>query len=494
MAFGGDPRRVPAGSGSGTDTVAEHRVRPERDRSRPSRGRRAALLTAIYSAVVLANLDLFVVNVALPQIGRAFPGAGISLLSWVLNGYAIAFAALLAPAGRWTDRLGRRGGFLAGLALFTLGSALCALSPGAGWLIGARVVQAVGAAALLPASLALLLATARPEHAGRVVRGWSAVGGVAAALGPVAGGALAQADWRWVFLINLPVGAAALALGLRVLPRGPRRAELRPDLVGALLLTAAVAAVALGLVQGGAWGWDSPRVLAALAAAPVLCALTVSRCSRHPAPVIEPALLRTGAFGAAAAATLLFAAGFAGMILAASLWCQDGWSYSALRTGLALAPGPLMVPPTAAAAGPLGRRFGPGPVAAAGNLLFGAGLLYIGLRSGSAPHYAAQLLPGLLVGGIGVGLALPTLTAAAATALPVGRLATGTGVLTMARQVGAVLGVAVTVVLIGTPHGPDAARSAFHHAWYGLAAFATAAAAASLAVRRPGAGAGQGAS
>ncbi|HEY3868437.1 MAG TPA: MFS transporter [Actinocrinis sp.] len=466
---------------------------PSGSARRPPAVRPAAVYATVYATVVMSNLDLFVVNVALPDIGRGFHGTGLSLLSWVLNAYAIVFAALLVPAGRLADRRGRRLGFLAGLALFTGSSVLCAAAPSAGWLIAARVLQAVGAAALLPTSLALLLEITPAQRRGRVVRAWSAIGGVSAALGPVAGGLLVQADWRWVFLINVPVGLAALAAGIRVLPRDGAQPGPRPDLLGALLLTAAIAGLALGLVQGGAWGWGSARITGCLAAAPVLLGLFLARSARHRAPVIELPMLRVGAFGAATVATLLFAVCFAGMILSTSLWCQDAWGYSPLRTGLALAPGPLMVPPLAAAAGPLGRRFGQGPVAALGNLLFGAGLLYMGLRAGFAADYPAELLPGFLIGGVGVGLALPTLTAAGATALPPERLATGTGILTMTRQIGAVLGVAVAVLVTGSPRSAQATETAFRHGWYAMAGFGALAALASLAVRRRHSEAGTGA-
>lgn len=444
-----------------------------------------AVYATVYVTVFMSNLDLFVVNVALPDIGRAFHGAGLSYLSWVLNAYAIVFAALLVVAGRLFDRYGHRLGFMMGLAVFTAGSALCASVNSVGWLVGARALQAVGAAVLLPTSLALLLATAPPERRGRTVRAWSAVGGVAAALGPVAGGLLVQVSWRWVFLINVPVGVVALLAGRRVLPGGHRREQdPLPDLLGALLLTAAIAALALGVVEGNAWGWHSPRILGLLIAALVLLGLFLVQSARHSAPVVELPILRIVPFSAATIATLLFAVAFAGMILSSSLWCQNVWGYSALKAGLALAPGPLMVPPLAAAAGPLAKRIGNGPVAALGNLLFGVGLGYWALRLGVHDGYAAGMLPGYLIGGAGVGLSLPTLTAAGATALPPERFATGTGILTMARQIGAVLGVAVIVAIVGSPRNPGAVQDAFRDGWYGIAAAAILAAVASMAIPR----------
>jgi MFS family permease len=176
------------------------------------------VFTVVVAAIFMSNLDLFIVNVALPSIGRDFGGASLAGLSWVLNAYAIVFAALLVPAGRLGDRTGQRRVFLAGIAIFTLASAACAAAPDLAVLVAARVVQAAGAAALIPTSLALLLAATPPDKRPGRVRAWAAVGGVSAALGPVAGGLLVQLDWRWVFLVNLPIGVAALVAGSRGLP------------------------------------------------------------------------------------------------------------------------------------------------------------------------------------------------------------------------------------------------------------------------------------
>lgn len=166
----------------------------------------------------MVNLDLFIVNVAVPALGDAFDGTSLASLSWVLNAYAIVFAALLVVAGRLADRYGHRRGFLLGLAVFTVASALCALAPGVGWLVAARALQAAGAAALMPTSLALLLVNTPAERRPRAIRSWAAIGGIAAGLGPVVGGVLVEADWRWVFLVNVPVGVIGLLMGARLLP------------------------------------------------------------------------------------------------------------------------------------------------------------------------------------------------------------------------------------------------------------------------------------
>ncbi len=434
----------------------------------------------------MSNLDLFIVNVALPSIGGDF-GGSLSQLSWILNGYAIGFAALLIAAGRLGDRIGQRRVFLAGTAIFTFASALCAAAPNLGVLVAARVLQSAGAAALIPTSLALLLAATPVERRSGAVRAWAAIGGVSAALGPVAGGLLVEADWRWVFLVNLPVGVAAIVVGRRVLPHpAAHPAEPLPDLFGAALLTAGIGALTGALVEAPNWGWSSARTIALFAASAIALAWFVARCISHERPLVELTLFRIPSFGLATGATFLFSLGFAAMLLSNVLWCQEVWHYSALRTGLAVAPGPLMVPALAVGAGPLVRRIGAGPVAAAGNVVFAAGLLIRVFFVDVTPHYASEMLPSMLLTGIGVGLALPTLISTTATALPAERFGTGSAIVNTSRQVASALGVAVLVTILGIPATAGAAKTAFQHGWIAAAAANLAAALVCLRLRRAG--------
>jgi EmrB/QacA subfamily drug resistance transporter len=462
----------------------------------------AAVFAVVAAGIVMVNLDLFIVNVALPSIGRAFGGADLSSLSWVLNAYAIVFAALLVPAGRAADLIGRRVAFLAGVIVFALASAACAAAPDVWMLVAARIVQAAGGALLMPASLGLLLAAAPPGKRTGAIRGWTSVGGAAAALGPVVGGALVAANWRWVFLVNLPIAAVALLASVRVLrpastnaDNSKKRASAeddvrsdtagRPDTVGAALFTVAIGALALALVKADDWGWASPGVLGSIAGAVALLVLFARRSARHPAPVIEPHLLRLPAFSTATAANVVFGTAFGAMLLLVTLWCQDVWGWSALRTGLGVAPGPLLVPFWALAAGPIARRIGPGPVAAVGCAIYAAGCVFWRLNLSLVPDYPAHMLPGMLMTGTGVGLTLPTLVSAAVSAVPPHRFATGSGVVTMARQVGIVLGVAVLVTVLGHPSGAGA-LAAFQRATVVIAAVAFSAGLASLLLRRSG--------
>jgi EmrB/QacA subfamily drug resistance transporter len=431
------------------------------------------VFAVVVAGVGVVNLDMFIVNVAIPSIGRSFGGADLSALSWVLNAYAIVFAALLVPAGRAADLIGRRSAFLAGMVVFGVASAACAAAPDVWVLVAARVVQAAGGALLMPASLGLLLAAAPPGRRVATIRAWASVGGAAAALGPVLGGALVAASWHWVFLVNVPVVALAVLAGLRVLGPEPRpaagveraaavaaeQAEAIPDVFGAVAFTVAIGALALGLVKADDWGWTSPAVAGSVAAAVVLLAWFARRSARHPAPVIEPHLLRQPVFATATAANVVFGVAFGAMLLLITLWCQDVWGWSALRTGLGVAPGPLLVPFLSIAAGPIARRIGPGPLAAVGCASFAAGCVFWRLNLALTPDYAARMLPGMLLTGTGVGLTLPSLVGAAVSAVPPQRFATGSGIVTMARQVGIVLGVAILVTVLGRPDGPGALQA-----------------------------------
>jgi EmrB/QacA subfamily drug resistance transporter len=419
--------------------------------------RRWKVLAVVSLAVFMSSLDLFIVNIAFPDIQRDFSGTSLASLSWILNAYAIVFAALLVPAGRSADRLGRRRSFLAGLALFTLASALCAAAPSVELLVAARVLQAIGAAAVFPTSLALVLPEFPPAERRTAVAAWAAVGGVAAAAGPPIGGLLVQAGWQLVFLVNVPIGIALLVVAARVLRE--QREDLgapRPDLLGALLLTASIGTLTLGIVKAPEWGWGSARVIGLLAAAVVVGAAFWTRSLRHPTPVVEPALIRQRTFALANAAGLLFFMAFGAMLLSSVLFLTGVWHESVLRAGLQIAPGPTMAAVFAVLAGRLAPRYGERALGALGGLLFAAGGLWWIARVGAAPSYAADFLPGMLIGGAGVGLVIPSMFSAATSTLPPARFATGTAVTSMSRQIGIALGVAILVAILGTPGAGDA--------------------------------------
>lgn len=439
------------------------------------------VLAVVSLAVFMANLDLFIVNVAMPDLAREFPGSSLGGLSWVLNAYAIVFAALLVPAGRIADRIGRRRAFTGGVALFTLASALCGLAPSVELLVIARVVQAVGAAFLMPTSLALLLPAFPPQRRPVAIGVWAAVGGVAAAAGPPLGGLLTELSWRLVFLVNVPVGIVAVLLATRVLSEARDPAARRPDLFGTALLVAGVALLALGLVQAPEWGWGDGRTLAALLAAALGLAGFVLHCARSAAPVVELGMLRVRSFALANLAVLLFTTAFAATLLANVLFLTDVWGWSVLQAGVALTPGPLFAAATSVLGGRLAVRHGQRTIAALGCALFALSAAWAALRMEAEPVYWSVLLPAWCVGGIGVGFTLAPLSSAAAASLPPARFATGTALFTMSRQLGAVLGVAILVALLGQP-APDQALAAFRDGWWFIAGAALLAALAAAAL------------
>ncbi len=435
------------------------------------------VLVIVCAGVVLASLDLFIVNVALPQMGRDFHLRGGSLgdLSWVLNAYAIVYAALLVLFGRLAERYRRERGFLLGVAVFVAASAACGAASGLPMLVCFRVLQAAGAALLTPTSLGLVLATFPPERRHGAVRAWTAVGGLAAALGPVIGGLLVAASWRWVFFVNVPIGLLALVVGWRRLPRVAGHPVAAPDVLGALLVTGGVGALSLGLVKGGTWGWGDARTIGALGVAAAALALFAAHSAWHQNPLVDRALFRLRPFMGASAVAVLFSAAFGAMLLSRVLWAQDVWHWSPLITGLSIAPGPLMVPLFSfLVAGRLTERLGAGAVIAAGCTIFAAGIAWWALAMGVRPDYAGELLGGMLLTGMGVGLALPTLMATGASSLPAHAFATGSAVVNMLRQIGLAIGVAVLIALLGTPHSPLDALAAYQRASWVIAAIALA--------------------
>jgi EmrB/QacA subfamily drug resistance transporter len=443
-------------------------------------------------AVFMTNLDLWIVNVALPAISKSFggPGHGASLadLSWVLNAYAIALAATLVVLGRLGDRIGQRPVFLAGVVLFTAASVACALAPSLWLLVVARVVQAVGAAAQLPTSLALLLADVPAGRRTRATRDWAAVGGLAAVAGPVLGGLLVQVDWRWVFVVNLPIGLLAAVAGWATLPSAGRRDRSRlPDLGGAALVTLAVAAFCGALVQAPDWGWLSPRTIGALVVAVAAGTWFARRSSHHPSPLLELPLLRLPRFGVAGAGTLVFGTAFAIMLLSNVLWCQDVWHWSALRTGLALVPGPALVPVVTRLTARTVDRFGHGPLVAVGGVLFAAGMVWRIVLVSPSPDYVTDLLPSMVLSGVGVGLTLGTLVAAGVHSLPQARAATGSALVNCLRQISSTLGVAVLVTVLGDRAGAGAV-GAFRLSWTIATGLALSSAALGLVLARRGPG------
>ncbi|MEV0709045.1 MFS transporter [Nocardia aurea] len=413
--------------------------------------RRALALLAICGSAFLAFLDTSIVNVSFPDIAASFPDADRAELSWVLDAYFIAMAALLVPAGGLGDRFGHKPLLLWGTALFVLTSIACAFAPTWEFLVGARAMQGVAAAVITPVSMALLLPEFPLERRAAAVGIWGAAAALAAGAGPPLGGLLIEfGDWRWIFLVNVPVGLLILAAGRAALRDTPRGTESGlPDLLGALLAAIGLGLLALAIIEGHNWGWGSPGTIACFVVAAILVAWLVRRCATHPQPLVEPALARIPSFVLGNLGTLLFAMAFFSMILGNILFLTGVWQYSVLTAGLAVLPGPLLTTVVAVPAGRLADRFGHRAVIVPGALIYAAGLLWL-RGAGAEPDFLGTWLPGQCLVGIGIGLAFPALGAAAVTDVPAARYGSASAVVAAFRQFGAVLGTAVLIAVIGT--------------------------------------------
>ena len=441
-----------------------------KDLPAPSRTRRVSAPRQVLAVAVLgtfmAFVDATIVNIAVPSIGREFSGSPLSSVSWVLNAYNIVFAAFLVGGGQLADLLGRRRVFSFALVIFTGASALCAAAPTLGLLVLARTAQAAGAAMLVPSSLAMVLDAHDADERMHAVALWAAVAALAAGIGPPLGGLLISASsWRLVFLVNVPVGIAALVLAQRVLveSRAPGRRRM-PDLLGGLLLALAIGALVLALVKGQEWGWGSARVLGAFAASLALGGWFVARSSRHPNPLVDLSLLRNRTFTLSNGVTIVMAAGFYAYTLCNVLFLTGVWRYSVLQAGLALTPGPLTAIAVAPSASRLVQRVGHRVVAVPGALIWAAGMAFFATNLGVSPDFLGEWLPGMIVLGVGAGLTFPTLSGAAVGSVPGAGFAMSSALNSVARQLGAALGVAMLIAIIGVP-SPAEALHAFERGW-----------------------------
>jgi EmrB/QacA subfamily drug resistance transporter len=439
-------------------------------------------------ATFMSGLDVFIVNVGLHPIGQALGEGSLADLSWILNAYAIIFAALLVPAGRLGDRYGVKEVFLLGLALFTAGSLGSALSGSLWLLVGLRCLQAVGAAALVPTSLGLVLTAVPEERRQRAIQLWAIAGSLGGAAGPALGGLLVQASWRWIFVVNVPIGVAAIVVAALVAPRSRHSTETgTPDLLGGALLVLGIGALTLALVEGPTWGWGNGRTVGAFVAAAVCAPLFLVRSAHAAVPVVDLGLFRDRTFTCGNLANLALGMCFGIQLLGLVLWLQEGWGWSAVRTGLAIAPGPVMVSVTAIGLRRLHAKLPDGIKTIIGSLLMGGGGVLIGTSLTVHPNYAAEILPGWLAQGVGVGLAIPTIIRAASAGLAPHQTSTGSAVVQMGRQLGNVVGVAILVIVVGSSTITARDLNEFSRSSWWAAGFAVLAALACLPLLRRGA-------
>lgn len=446
-------------------------------RAPPGTPRQRAVFVVTALGSFMASLDLSIVNVAFPALERAFSHDSRAGLSWVLTAYAIVFGSLLVVAGRTADRRGSRRVFFVGLGVFCLGSFLCGVAPSVAALVSGRVIQGVGAATLLPASLGLLLGAFPRERRSQVVALWGGIGALAVATGPSLGAALITGlGWRAAFYVNLPVGLIAWLVGRRVLEETARAdTASKPDLAGVALLSVALASLVLAISEGPSWGWTGARVVAAFVIAAVLMSAFLIRSSRHREPVLDLTLFRARSFSVANLAALLYSMGFFAMLLGNILFLTSVWHFSILEAGLAVTPGPLVVAAVSGPAGKFAHRHGFRRVLMIGFGVFSIGLVWYVVRVGARADYASVWLPGSLVTGLGIGLTFPVMSAAAVSSLEATRYAVGSAVNQTARQVGGAIGVAILVVILGTPASTIAALTNFKHLWIFVALMAVSA-------------------
>jgi MFS family permease len=403
-------------------------------------------LGIVLAAVFMVSFDATVATAAFPALRAEFGGASPGVLSWTINAYTLVYAALLVPFGGWADARGREMIFRRGLWLFTWASAACGLAPSAAWLIAARGVQAVGAAMLTPAALALALGVVSVERRGRVVGWWTAVGAFAAAAGPGAGSWLIEAgSWRAVFWLNVPVGlclAAWCGPGMKGRDgEGPTRGAV--DWPGAALLALGAGGVAWAFAEAGVVDAGVTGARAGLGL--VLLAFFVAWARGRRGAALDLGFFRDRMYRRANVATLIFGACFGMMFVSFYLFMTGVWGYGQGLAGLAATPGPVMVIALAALGGRIVEKLGRERVLVAGGLLFAGGHAWYLLRVGAEPDYLGAWLPGQLASGAGVGLLMPALGGAAVARLPAASLGAGNAVNQAVRQIGLALGVALAV-------------------------------------------------
>ena len=448
--------------------------------SSPTRPLPWAILGITGLGAFLVGLDLSIANITFPSIQSSFAAAATGL-SWILNGYIVAYAGLLIVAGTVADRYGRRRVFVVGLAGFVGASALVGAAGSVELLIVARVIQGLFAALVTPASLGLLVAALPQERRATGIALWGAMVALAVVAGPSVGAGITEvASWRWAFLLNVPVGLVALLAATRILRESRvERGARRSDLLGGLLVAVMTGTAALGIVQGESWGWSSLGIVASFLVASLSGVLLVARIRWSDEPIVPRALFRQRAFNSANLSVFVFAVGFFGMFLAAVLFLTSVWGYSTLHAGLAITPGPFIVAIVAGPAGRLAERWGFRATVVPGMIVFTLGLVWLWQGPDASPDYLAEWLPGQMLLGLGVGFVLPILPGAAMAGAPPTAFALVTGVNQTARQLGAVIGTALVVALVDIP-GSAEPLLAFDEIWIVLVAAGTLATAVSL--------------
>ena len=436
-------------------------------------------LGAVAFGLFMIMLDNTVVFVALSSI-QSDLHISQSELEWVVSGYALTFAVLMLTGGKLADMLGRRRIFIVGLAIFTASSLACGLATGAGFLIGARVVQGVGAALMNPATLSIIVATFPPRQRGTAIGIWVGVSAMALAIGPLIGGILTeQINWSWIFFINVPVGIAGIIVSrLFITETRDESEEQRLDLPGLLSSAIGLFGLTYALIEGNNYGWGSARILASLAVAAVALVTFVLLEHRQRVPMLDLSLFKNSTFAGANVTMLLVALAMFGVFFFNSLYLGQVLGYSPIQTGAAFLPLTVLIVFVAPLAGRFSDKIGSRWLMGAGLVLLSASLLSFSTLGVDSSFW--DIVPGLVLGGFGMSLAMTPTTAAAMGSVPVDKAGVGSAVLNSMRQVGGSLGIALmgaivaasVSVLPSSPEYPDQFVEGYHNALHVAAAIA----------------------
>ena len=411
-------------------------------------------LGAVAFGLFMIMLDNTVVNVALPSIERDLH-MSLSSLEWIVTAYALTFAAFLITGGKLADMLGRRRIFLVGLVVFTLSSLACGLAPSAGFLIGARAVQGVGAALMNPATLSIITATFPPRQRGTAIGIWAGVSALALAIGPLVGGLIVDnINWNWIFFVNVPVGAVAIVVSQLVIRESRDTShEQSIDLPGLLTSIGFLFSLSYALIEGNRHGWTSPEILGLFAVAAVLLVAFVVLEHRQRLPMLDLSLFKIGAFAGANVVAMLVSLAMFGVFFFVSLYIQNILGFTPTKAGASFLPMTLLIIVVAPIAGRFADRIGSRWLMGGGMTLVSMSLLLyqrVGLHSDFW-----TLLPAMILGGIGMAMTMSPMTAAAMGAVPVDKAGVGSGVLNSFRQVGGSLGIALMgAILASFIHNP----------------------------------------
>ena len=415
-----------------------------------------AVLAVLCLGLFMILLDGTIVNIAIPHIQDYFD-TSFGNIEWVMNAYILAFAVLLVTLGRFGDLWGRRKLFLIGMVLFTVGSAACGLAPSIYLLIAARVLQGIGGAAMMPATLSIIADVFPAGKRGAAMGVWGGVSGLATAIGPTLGGVIVQYvtwpaagdSWRWIFLVNIPIGVVGVFLTLRLVPESKNPTAVQSlDLPGVGLISASLFCLTFALIEGQRYGWTSAIILGLFAAMAAAFALFYWREHRVDQPLIDFSLFRSATFAAGNAAGLLLSAAMMGAFFTIPIFLQSVLGYSAIKAGLVMVPMSVIIIFAAPAAGILSDRLGSKWIVAAGMFLLALGLgwmagLVPGIAKISPDTTPLSLLVPFLISGIGIGLAVAPVTSAVMATAPKERVGNASGVLSTMRQVGSLMGIAV---------------------------------------------------